>query len=503
MTADPQHDVIAFLSQPAAHGQPPGTPVATLRTHASIVFLCGDSALKLKQAVRYSYLDYSTPERRREACQAELKLNRRTAPELYRAVRPIARGADGRLAWDDGEPVDWVVAMRRFPDDALFDRMARRGALTPDLMAQLTEVIAGFHATAAPSRDHGGQAAMARLIADNIANLTKGGFDAAKVEALRVAHEAALARVGVLVDRRRADGLVRQCHGDLHLGNICLYQGRPTLFDAIEFDPAIYIIDVLYDLAFLLMDLRHRRLDGFANLVFNRYLDVTADDDGIAALPLFMSLRAAIRAHVAAAAGRQDAGSYFELAADLLAPAPPRLIAIGGLSGTGKSTLAAALAPDIGAAPGARILRSDIARKRLFKVSPTTRLPPEAYDDTAAQRVFQALNEHAARILNAGCSVILDAVAARPEQRHAFAEVARAAGVPFTGIWLEAPQTALEQRISDRRGDASDATVAVIRSQLGYDLGTIDWIRLDAGGDRAATLAAARRLLAMPGPAPR
>jgi len=503
MTADPQRDVIAFLSQAAAHGQPPGKPVETVRTHASMVFLCGDSALKLKQAVRYSYLDYSTPDRRRDACQAELKLNRRTAPELYLAVRPIVRGADGRLAWDDGEPVDWVVAMRRFPADALFDRMAERGALTPDLMAQLTEAIAAFHAAAATTAAHGGQSAMASLIADNIANLVKAGFGAAKVETLRVAHEAALQRLGALLDRRRADGRVRQCHGDLHLGNICLYQGRPTLFDAIEFDPAIYTIDVLYDLAFLLMDLRHRRLDGFASLVFNRYLDATADDDGIAALPLFMSLRAAIRAHVAAAAGRKDAGSYFELAANLLAPAPPRLIAIGGLSGTGKTTLAAALAPDIGIAPGARVLRSDIVRKRLFNVSPTTRLPPQAYDDSAARRVFQALNDDAARMLGAGYSVILDAVAARPEQRQAFAEVARAAGVPFTGIWLEAPRPALEQRITDRRGDASDATIAVLKAQLGYDLGPIDWHRLDAGGYPAATLAAARRLPAMPDPAPR
>lgn len=500
---EPQHDVIAFLSRPESHGQPPGTPVDTVRTHASYVFLCGDSALKLKRAVRYSYLDYSTPERRRDACAAELALNRRIAPELYLDVRAIGRGADGGVGWGRGEPVDWVVAMRRFPDAALFDSMAERGALTAGLMAQLTEVIAAFHAQAEVSREHGGQQAIGRLIADNVVNLAKAGFDAARIDALRGAQQTALAGLGALLDRRRDAGLVRQCHGDLHLGNICLYGGRPTLFDAIEFDPAIFTIDVLYDLAFLLMDLRHRGLDDFANQVFNRYLDILWDD-GISTLPLFMSLRATIRAHVSRAAGRAAAAmEYFALAGTLLAPVPPRLVAVGGLSGTGKSTLAAALAPRLGVAPGARMLRSDVMRKRLFNVAPTTRLPPEAYDEATARRVFQALADEAVAALRAGHSVVVDAVAARPEQRRAFADVARSAGVPFTGFWLEAPQAALEARIAARRGDASDATVEVLRSQLGYELGSIDWIRLDAAGDRAATAAEARRLLARPGPAPR
>ena len=190
-----------------------------------------------------------------------------------------------------------------------------------------------------------------------------------------------------MLDRRGAAGKVRRCHGDLHLRNVCLFEGKPTLFDCLEFSDELASVDVLYDLAFLLMDLEHRGLADFANLVLNRYLDLTGEDDGLAALPLFLSLRAAIRAHVTAAAMERAAQSaaepamaaearrYLELAAQFLRPRSCRLIAIGGLSGTGKSTLAAALAPCL----GARVLRSDVIRKRLFGVAPETQLPASAY----------------------------------------------------------------------------------------------------------------------------
>jgi uncharacterized protein len=497
MDAATQRDAIAFLSRPETHGVPAGTRVDVVRTHASIVFLCGDGALKLKRAVRYSYLDYSTAARREAACRAELAINRRTAPALYLAVRPVTRGPGGLALNGTGEAIDWVVAMRRFPDAALFDRMAVRGALTAALMSRLAAVVVGFHAGAERTDRHGGRAQVDTLIDGNHANLLRSGVDPERVAALSAAQRAAVSRIGPLLDRRRAAGHVRHCHGDLHLGNICLWQGEPTLFDAIEFDPAISHIDVLYDLAFLLMDLRHRALDHFAALVFNRYLDAADEFDGLAALPLFLSIRAAIRAHVAAAAGKQaDVLGYFELAETLMRPVPARLVAIGGLSGTGKSTLAAALAPEFGPAPGARILRSDVTRKRLFGVASHERLPAAAYSPAAAERVFAALNAEAATALRAGYAVILDSVAARPEQRQAFAATAQAAGVPFTGLWLEAPVATMEQRIVGRRDDVSDATVAVLRQQLGYDFGAIDWRRVPSGGDPAEVLVAARQALA-------
>jgi uncharacterized protein len=490
-----QRDVITLLSRPESYGAP-GEVVEVVRTHASIVFLCRETALKLKRAVRYSYLDYSTPALREAACREELTINQRIAPVLYLAVHPITRETDGHLALDgSGEPVDWVVAMRRFPDDALFDRMAVRGALTPALVLRLADAVLRFHGRATPSTRYGGTSAVAALIDSNALNLARGGFDRDRIAALSASHRTILQRVGGLLDWRRANAFVRQCHGDLHLGNICLYGGEPTPFDAIEFDQGLATIDVLYDLAFLLMDLLHRDRADFASLVFNRYLDAAPQDGGLAALPLFLSIRAAIRAHVNAAAGKPDAGSYFDLANRLIEPVPARLIAIGGLSGVGKSTLAAALASELGLSPGARVLRSDIVRKRLFNVAPTDRLPEHAYSDATTRRVLAALQEESRQTLAAGYAVILDSVAAHQDQRHAFAALARNAGVPFTGLWLEAPRDTMERRIAARRDDVSDATVEVLRRQLDYDLGPIDWIRVDAENDPAATLAVARTLL--------
>ena len=253
-------------------------------------------------------------------------------------------------------------------------------------------------------------------------------------------------RIGALLEARRAAGKVRRCHGDLHLRNICLVDGEPTLFDCLEFSEALASIDVLYDLAFLLMDLEHRGLTGLANRVLNRYLDRTGEDHGLAAMPLFMSLRAGIRAHVTATALAQakspqkardmaaEARRYLDLAHHVLAPQPRRLVAIGGPSGSGKSTLAMGLAPELGLRPGARVLRSDVARKLLLGAAPETRLAADAYTPEITRRVYDALCEKAATALAAGYSAIIDAVSLAPAERRTFAEVARRAGVPFSGL---------------------------------------------------------------------
>jgi len=505
MNEQDQTAAIAFLADPATYGVP---SVERIDTHASIVFLAGDHAFKLKRAVRYSYLDYATVAARERHCRAELALNRRTAPEIYEAVRALTRGPDGRMSFDGtGEVVDWVLVMRRFDQDTLFDRMAERNGLTPPLMLELAEQIARFHAEAEIDRVGGGYDGMAETVAGNARNLRAAVPDALAtpdVERLIAETETALSRVAKLLDARRRGGKVRHCHGDLHLRNICLVGGRPTLFDGIEFNPALSNIDVLYDLAFLLMDLHVRRLDGLANAVLNRYLDYRDESDGLAALPLFLSVRAAVRAHVAVPAARQqseegarnallsEARRYLFHAIELLRPQPAFLIAVGGLSGTGKSSLAYSLAPGLGPVPGARVVRSDVIRKRLFGVPLTQRLPDSSYDADVTERVYRRIRDDAAAALAAGCCVVADAIHARPEEREAIAAVARVARVPFVGLWLDAPAEILTQRIEARRGDASDATVAVLQQQLGYDLGAMNWQRIDVGGSPDAVTAAAR-----------
>jgi aminoglycoside phosphotransferase family enzyme/predicted kinase len=508
MTGAPsQRDVIEFLSRPGTYG----TAVAEVEridTHGAVVFLAGARAYKLKRAVRFPYMDYSTPARRRAMCEAELTINRRTAPMLYESVVPVTRGRAGLALGGDGEALDWVVVMRRFDQSALFDRMAERGALTLEHMAALAAEIAAFHAQAGPRRDFGGAAGIAWVLDVNAAGLREAAEDIGHEDGARFDRlcREALSRAAPLLDKRCAAGLVRHCHGDLHLRNICLFDGRPVLFDAIEFNDRISCIDILYDFAFLLMDLERRDLRRHANAAFNRYFEEGADLDGLAALPLFLACRAGVKAQTVAAASRaqaapakrramiDEARACLALGSQFLAPAPARMVAIGGLSGTGKSTVARLTAPALGGAPGAAVLRSDVIRKRQAGLDATARLGPQAYTPAAAAAVYGEMIDMAGRAVRAGQSAVVDAVFALPHERDAVAAAARAAGVPFTGIWLEAPAGQLKARIAARRGDASDATVDVLQRQLEYDPGAIAWHRIDASD---APDAVAARLAAL------
>src|SRR5689334_22352400 len=366
MLVEDQTAVVEFLSSPAAHG---GDPVEKVETHASIVFLAGRRAWKLKRAVRYDYLDFSTAERRRTMCEAELRLNQRTAPHLYHRVVAVTRGADGTLALGGaGIAVDWVIEMTRFDQDELFDRLAAREQLGVELMRPLAAAIARLHAGATRRTDHGGLAGMTWVVEGNAADFARqpvGVFDADECQRVTADSRAAIEPHGSLLETRRAAGFVRECHGDLHLRNIVRLDGVPTLFDGVEFNDEISCVDVIYDLAFLLMDLWRRRLPTHANAVSNGYLAETTDLDALALLPLFLSCRAAVRAKTGAASAAlqtdperraehlRSAREYLTMAQALLHPPPPRLVAIGGLSGCGKSTMAFAMAPTLGAVPGA------------------------------------------------------------------------------------------------------------------------------------------------------
>ncbi|HEY5210633.1 MAG TPA: phosphotransferase, partial [Stellaceae bacterium] len=335
--ADPnpnaQEAAIAFLSRGAAYGRPDET-VTRIDTHASVIFLIADRAYKLKRAVRFSYLDYATVARREAMCRAEFTLNRRTAPQLYRGVHAVTRAPDGTLALDGaGTAIDWLIEMTQFPQAALFDRLAARGRLTPETMRDLADTVAAFHDAAEPC-NAGPLRAVAMESLDNLQH-TGAALDQDRIATLARQTEAALDGVAPSLAARPT----RRCHGDLHLGNICLIDAKPVLFDGIEFNDAFTCIDPLYDLAFLLMDLDHRDRGDLASLVFNRYLDRTANDDALALLPLYLSVRAGVRAHVSVAAlARQDgargdlaaaASRYLDAALKFLAPGSPCLIAIG------------------------------------------------------------------------------------------------------------------------------------------------------------------------------
>lgn len=427
-----QQPVIDFLSDPASHGLP-GAALERIETHCSIVFLVADRACKLKRAICFASLDYTTVERRRAACEAELRLNTRAAPELYQAVRAITASAGG-LEFDGAGPaLDHVVVMRRFDQADLFEHMAEAGRLTPQLMRDLGETIARFHAAAPVTWDFGGADGIRRMLADNDRELAFAGaaLDGASFATLsRRAHDT-LDRVADLLDTRQSDGHVRRCHGDLRLANICLYGNRPTLFDCIEFADDIGCIDVLYDLAFLLMDLHLRGRDDLGNIVFNAWLDRTRETDGLRALPLFLSARAATRSYALAAASHRRgdpeearallarARRHVEAAMDFLDARPPVLVMLGGSDDRARVETAARLAARVPPAPGARVLRAGAAGEAVWR--------------------------EALAVLLAGVPVLLEGRFGDSDERNA--TVALPPGIRLLPFWLGDPPPGLDPRI--------------------------------------------------------
>jgi uncharacterized protein len=484
-----QSEVIAFLERRLA-------PERRIDTHGAVVFLAQDLAYKLKRAVKFPYMDFSTVTRRAAMCAAEIEINHALAPEIYLGVAAISRTANGLRLGEPGEAapdaVDWLVVMRRFDEDGLFDRMAERGALTAEMMAALGARVAAFHDRALPVSGFSGPDDYRQSVAADVRQLREQGerLDLAMSEALATSLPAALEPHVALVARRAGAGAVRRCHGDLHLRNIVLIERKPVPFDAIEFSPRMASIDVLYDLAFTLMDLCERSQRSLANRLLNEWLwrigplPGATHEEALALLPHFLSRRAAVRAFVeassAALGGKtyDRARAYQRFAVDFLRPAPPRLMAVGGLSGSGKTTMALKLAPDIGRAPGAVVVRSDVERKRAAGVGLEERMAAGSYTPDSSAKVYAAMLDRAERVLRAGHSVVLDAVFSKEDERQAAEALAAKVGVPFEGQWLDVSKDVAQARIAARKGDASDATPALVERQFGYDLGEIRWKRL-------------------------
>lgn len=485
-----QQRVIDFLASGDAFG---GVVPEHIETHISHIFLTSDRAYKLKRAVDLNFLDFTRLNQRKVACEREVTFNCRSAPGLYLRALPVTGGADGLHLGGQGEAVEWLVEMRRFDRGQQFDYLAETGGLTKTMMADLAERLIDFQRNVEPRPDKGGADVMLRTARDVGRNLAQYGarfLDDDAVSTWSAGIDFALSHERTLLDTRRKAGLVRHCHGDLHLGNICLYKGAPVLFDCIEFSDNIACIDVLYDLAFLCMDLVYVGQKAHANLILNRVLSATRDFEGLRLWPAFLSLRAAVRAMTGVIALEtedapppdelEQARAHLALALDLLAHPTPRLVGVGGLSGSGKSSLAGALATRIAPGAGAVVVSSDVLRKRLYGVPPETALPPAAYAPDISARTYTRLFEDVDAALHAGQTVIADATFMRPEDRAVLSDMAHGYNLPFTGLWLDAPDEMLKQRVAARMHDPSDADIRVIDTQRSQSVGTIDWLRVDS-----------------------
>ena len=459
------------------------------------VFVFRERVLKLKKPVDFGFLDFTTREKRAWATHRELDFNRQTAPDVYRSVHAVVRTPAGALKLvrpedGDGEVVDHVLEMRPFETDHILANHPEQ--VDGELAERLGREVARAQARAPLTPQGRGAAALDYVLTSNAEQLRTLApqLGAHAVERLLANTRAAFEDLRPLLDERRDAGFVRRCHGDLHLGNIVVEQGRPILFDCIEFNDVLSEIDVGYDIAFLLMDLAFRERREAANRVMNTWLDEAGRHAGLdrlrglSALPLFQSVRAAVRAHVSGHSGETGpARRYLQAAQDHLVRQPPRLFAVGGLSGSGKSTFARALAPRLGGAPGAVVLRTDEIRKRLFGAAPTQRLPAAAYAPEVSPRVYGLMLEEARAALASGLSVVLDAAFLKPYERAEAEALGRKTATPFMGCWMRAPQATLRERLRARTDDASDADEPVLDHQLRADLGEVGWRPVDAIAD--------------------
>jgi aminoglycoside phosphotransferase family enzyme/predicted kinase len=452
-----------------------------IETHISWVILTGQYAYKIKKPLDLGFLNFSSLEARRAACEEELRLNRRLAPDIYLGVLPITRSAGRPVLGGAGPIVDYAVKMRQFPPDAVLAEVPATG-LTVEDMDQLGTTVAEFHQSltpAAPGEPWGTADAVRRPLEESlaqIARLAAGPDVAASLARTREFCNSWWRSCSGLLEQRRNLGFIRECHGDLHLGNLVRFGGRIVPFDALEFDPALRWIDVMNEAAFLVMDLEaHGRRD-LAFHFLNRYLAVTGDYAGLPVLPLYLAYRALVRAKVrllipgeATPQRRAMVETLLRYAADPLAETPARLILMCGVSGSGKTWASRALADSLPAIH----LRSDVERKRLVGLPELARTKSAVaggiYAPEVSRRTYDVLARFARLILAAGFSVIVDAASLRREQRRPFVDVARAAGRIAAIVHCTADRRVLADRVLQRLSgarDASEADTGVLARQL-------------------------------------
>lgn len=487
MPTDATPPFIRALLAPAAY--PHGADsVELIETHISWVLLAGDFAYKLKKPVDFGFLDFSTLDQRRFYCEEELRLNRRLAPDIYLEVLPLTGSPEAPRLGGDGEAFEFALKMRRFPQDIRLDHLLETGRLTADHIDRLAENLAAFHLALPPAPDAAPYGTPERVwhpMGENfeqIRPLLADADDIARLEALRLWSAVEWKNRRPALAGRKQDGFIRECHGDLHLGNIVLLDGEPVPFDCIEFNDNLRWIDIISDLAFAVMDLLDRGRPDFAHRLLNGWLEHSGDYGGLALLKLYQVYRAMVRAKVAALRGAQpglgegtaaamgeEYRGYIALAGRLSRPGTPALFITHGFSGSGKTTLTPPLVERLGAIR----LRSDVERKRLFGLKGLEKsgsgLEGGIYTADASALTYRRLAELAQQVVVAGYPVVVDATFLKRVQRDEFRALATKLGVPFAILDFRASEETLKVRVRQRAAsgkDASEADLAVLEKQL-------------------------------------
>ena len=458
------------------------TPIQLLQTHISFVLLTGDYAYKIKKAVNFGFLDYSTLEKRQHFCTEELRLNQRGAPELYLEVLPIYQKYEGNFAL---EPsiflVEYVLKMRQFPQDSLFVNIFEQGRLSEKNVEDLGFELAKFHARAEVSdyiRKFGEIPSIRDPINNNylISKKYIGGSQTQKqYKENRQYTELFFAQRGELFASRLENNKIRECHGDLHLKNIALWENRIILFDCIEFNEPFRFVDVMYDVAFATMDLEARGRKDLANAFLNTYIEQTGDWEGVQLLPFYLSRQAYVRANVTAflmddpavtiiekEQAKTTAAHYYKLAWEYTRSRQGRLILMSGLSGSGKSTVARYLARKINAVH----IRSDAVRKHLGGVPLHERGGDNLYCADMTIKTYHRLLLLGILLAEQGFTIILDAKYDRESFRGDVINLAKSKCISLQIIYCNAPIAVLRSRLQNRTGDIADATADLLNSQL-------------------------------------
>ena len=468
----------------------PVTNIQLIETHISWVILTGDFAYKIKKPVNFGFLDFSTIEKRHHCCEQELDLNRRLAPAIYLGVVAITGTADKPCLSGSGPVFEYAVKMTQFPQSAQLDNKLAAGELKLEHMDAVAHMVADFHRStnvADETMDYGNMETLYQPVEENFRQInehldTEHYTD--KLTALSQWSKSELAKQQAVFTQRKADGFIRQCHGDMHLRNLLWLDNKPMAFDCIEFNPKLSWIDVISEIAFLIMDLQHRQQHQLASRFLNSYLEVTGDYAGLSVLPYYLCYRALVRAKVNVLRLEQknitenereqtltEFESYLELATSYVAQSTPKLIITRGLSASGKSTVSQQLLDTLGAIR----IRSDVERKRLFGIDSTSQVsndktPGEIdsgiYSAQASLQTYNKLAELAADIICAGYSVIVDAAFLKHEQREPFQQLAKRLAVSYIIMEVTAPAEVLRQRIKKRKNDVSDADLTVLEHQL-------------------------------------